>query len=208
MQEISFSYSPVATTIFVLTILLSVFGFKRQFFLDKMLFAPYKVYHQKKWLLLITSGFVHNDFFHLLFNMITFYFFAFDLEIAIGSLNFTIIYFGSLILSHLLTLFKNKNNYTYRSLGASGAISGVIFSSILIHPTQKMIIMPIPFPLPSVIFGIAYLIWCRLATNRANDNINHEAHFSGAIAGVILMILLESQRVILIWKALFFGLLN
>ena len=205
MHEISFSHSPVATTLFVLTILLSLWGFKRQDFLSKMLFSPYQVYHQRKWALLITSGFVHNDFFHLLFNMLTFYFFAFHLEIAIGSQNFAIIYFGSLVLSHLLTLHKNKDNYNYRSLGASGAISGVIFSSILIYPTNKMIIMPIPIPLPSVVFGVAYLIWCRLATNRANDNINHDAHFSGAVAGVILILLLEWQNIVLIWKYLFFS---
>jgi len=203
MQDISFSHSPVATAVFALTILLSIYGFKRQVFLHKMLFSPYQVYHQRKWSRLVTSGFVHNDFFHLLFNMFTFYFFAFNLEIAIGSQNFTIIYFGSLVLSHLLTLFKNKNNYNYRSLGASGAISGVIFGSILIFPTSKMIIMPIPIPLPSVIFGILYLIWCRFANSRANDNINHDAHFSGAVAGIILMLLLEFKEVIFIWKNLF-----
>jgi membrane associated rhomboid family serine protease len=205
MHEISFSYSPVATTLFVLTILLSIYGFKRQDFLSKMLFSPYQVYHHRKWFQLVTSGLVHNDFFHLLFNMITFYFFAFHLEIAIGSQNFAIIYIGSLVLSHLLTLSKNKDNYNYRSLGASGAISGVIFSSILIFPTNKMIIMPIPIPLPSVVFGVAYLVWCRFATSRANDNINHDAHFSGAVAGVILMLLLEGRSIILIWKNLFFS---
>jgi len=202
MQEISFSQSPIATVVFALTILLSFYGFKRQNFLNKMLFAPYQVFHQKKWFQLVTSGFVHNDFFHLLFNMLTFYFFAFNLEIAIGSQNFLLIYFGSLVLSHLLTLFKNKNNYNYRSLGASGAISGVIFGSILIFPTAKMIIMPIPFPLPSVIFGVLYLIWCRFANSRANDNINHDAHFSGALAGIILMFILEFRIVIFTWKNL------
>ena len=202
MQEISFSQSPIATVVFALTILLSFYGFKRQDFLNKMLFVPYQVFHQKKWFQLVTSGFVHNDFFHLLFNMLTFYFFAFNLEIAIGSQNFLLIYFGSLVLSHLLTLFKNKNNYNYRSLGASGAISGVIFGSILIFPTAKMIIMPIPFPLPSVIFGVLYLIWCRFANSRANDNINHDAHFSGALAGIILMFILEFRIVIFTWKNL------
>jgi membrane associated rhomboid family serine protease len=122
--------------------------------------------------------------------MLTFYFFAFRLEAAFGYFNFIVIYFGSMIAGGIYTVFKKKDDYGYGSVGASGAISGVLFSFILFAPTSGMMIFPIPFPLPAWIFGLLYLTWTYFAAQKSFDRINHDAHFYGAIAGVILTIIL------------------
>ena len=105
-----------------------------------------------------------------------------------------------MLFSHIPTLIKYRNNINYSSLGASGAISGVIFSSILIYPTNSMMIMPIPIPIPAFIFGICYIIWCIAANNRNTDNINHSAHLAGAIAGIIITFVLFGEQIIKIWQ--------
>jgi membrane associated rhomboid family serine protease len=154
------------------------------------LLSPKKVYYEKKYYQLITSGFLHADLMHLLFNMLTFYFFAFRLEAVVGAINFLIIYFGSMIAGSIYTVFKKKDDYDYGSVGASGAISGVLFGFILFAPNSGMMIFPIPFPLPAWIFGILFLIWTYFAAKKSFDRINHDAHFYGALAGVILTIIL------------------
>jgi len=125
-----------------------------------------------------------------MFNMISFYFFAFNLETVIGSANLLIIYLGSMVLADISTVLKNKDNPEYYALGASGAISGVIFASILLFPGMKIGIIFFPVGIPAPIFGLLYLTYCYFAAKRAGDYINHEAHFWGALAGAILLIIL------------------
>jgi membrane associated rhomboid family serine protease len=155
------------------------------------MFSPWRVRREGAWYTFITSGFLHADLTHLLFNMITFYFFAFRFESIVGAVNFLIIYFGSMIIADMGSFFKHANNPNFRSLGASGAVSGIVFGSILYFPTSKMIIFPLPIPIPAYIFGVLYLAWCFYAERQARDNINHSAHLFGAIAGAVLTILLE-----------------
>ncbi len=184
--------TPLALTIFLSTIGISLYTlYKNHSLLYRMMFSPYDVAHNGKYYTFITSGFVHLDMPHLLFNMFTFFFFAFSLEGKIGSLNFAIIYFGSLIFSDLSTYFKHKDNPDYRSLGASGAISGVLFSSILFSPESSIMIFPIPIPIPAIIFGFIYLAWCYYAARQSSDNINHSAHFWGAVIGIILTLIID-----------------
>ncbi len=197
---VEMSFLSVANIIFIITIVISLVASKNRSLLYKLMFSPYAIIHNRKWYLFITSGFIHSDVMHLLFNMVTFYFFAFDLEKTIGSTNFLIIYLSSLIFSHLPTFIKQKNNYNYHSLGASGAISGILFSSILIYPTNKIMMFPIPIPLPSFIFGIFYLVWCKFAEKNVNDNINHSAHFTGAIVGIITSFILFGEQILIILK--------
>jgi membrane associated rhomboid family serine protease len=155
-----------------------------------MMLHPYGVVHENKWYQLITSGFVHADLIHLMFNMLSYYFFAFNLELIIGSLNFFIIYFVSLIVSDISTVLKNKDNPQYYALGASGAVSAVIFASILVFPSSKIALMFFPIGIPAPIFGLLYLVYCYYASKRSGDLINHEAHFWGAVSGIVLLILL------------------
>jgi membrane associated rhomboid family serine protease len=186
-----FSSTPVAIVIFLSTIGISLYAmYKNHGLFHSMILNPYKVYYQKQYQLLITSGFIHADLMHLMFNMFTFYFFGFQLEQAIGSVNFAIIYFVSMILSDVSTVIKKRNDYNYGSLGASGAISGVVFASVMVAPTAKIMVMPIPVPLPAYIYAVLYLVWSYFASKKSMDTINHEAHFWGALVGVILMIIL------------------
>ena len=129
---------------------------------------------------------------HLIFNMFSYYYFAFNLEATIGHWQFGLLYVLSLILSDLPTIFKHKNDYGYRCLGASGAVSAVIFSSILYHPVDSSIgIMFIPIGIPAVIFGVLYLIYCSYASKHARDNVNHDAHLFGALSGLVITIILD-----------------
>lgn len=184
--------TPVALTIFLVTIGISIYTiYKNHALLYRMMFSPYEAMKNGKWFTIITSGFVHGDLTHLLFNMFTFYFFAFRLESVIGGINFLIIYFGSMVLADIGSLIKHKDNPEYRSLGASGAISGVLFSSILYFPNSSLMIFPLPIPIPAPLFGVLYLAWCYFAAKKAQDNINHSAHFIGAAAGLAITVALD-----------------
>lgn len=133
---------------------------------------------------------IHADWMHLIFNMITFLSFGFALEKTVGSLNFGIIYFVSLIASDIPSVIKHRDDMWYNSLGASGAISAVLFSCILFAPFATMYIMPVPVPIWAIVFGPLYLIYCVYASRQSRDNINHDAHFFGALSGLILTVIL------------------
>jgi membrane associated rhomboid family serine protease len=132
---------------------------------------------------------------HLFFNMMSYYFFAFQLEVLLGHWQFGLLYTASLILSDLPTVFKHKNDQWYHSLGASGAVSAVIFSYILFSPLMKMMIMPIPIGIPAVLFGVLYLVYCNYASKYSRDNINHDAHMFGALSGLLITIILNPHIV-------------
>ena len=182
--------APVASVIFGITILVSFIAFSSDFVFDRAILHPYNVSRGKYLYTLITSGFIHADIMHLLFNMLTFFFFAFQLEMMIGHWQFGLLYFVSLILSDLPSVAKHKDDYGYRSLGASGAVSAVIFGFIMFNPLTGMYLMFIPIPIPAIIFGVLYLVYCSYASKRGLGNINHDAHFFGALSGVMITVLL------------------
>jgi membrane associated rhomboid family serine protease len=134
---------------------------------------------------ILSSGFLHADFSHLIFNMITLYFFAPVVIGFLGSLSFVIFYFGSLIFGSLLTIIFHKNDYNYRAIGASGAVTGVLYSAILLQPDMMLGIFFI-IPMPAYIFGILYLLYSIYGMRAKNDNIGHTAHFGGAIGGYLI----------------------
>ncbi len=187
--------TPISLLIFITTIAISIIAFSRQQFINKLILRPYFVIRQNRWHTIITSGFIHSDWGHLIFNMLTFYFFCFDLERWIGGSKFLIIYFLSMIIADIPSIIKNKNNINYGSLGASGAISGALFSSIILNPSAKLLIFPIPFPIPAPIFAILYLVYCVYLSKNSQDNINHSAHFWGALTGIILTIILVPESI-------------
>lgn len=184
--------APIALIIFAANIGLSLYGlYKDNSLIYKLALKPFEVIHYKRWSQIISSGFVHSNMAHLIFNMLTFFFFAFPLERVVGSVSFLIIYTVSLILSDVTTIIKQKDNPHYLSLGASGAVSGAVFSFILFNPYADMMIFPLPIPIPAPIFAILYLAYCYYAGRNAQDHINHEAHFWGALSGIIITILIE-----------------
>ena len=184
-----FNIAPVASVIFVFTIITSLYAFYDHSLYGKFMLHPYTVSKGRNIYTLITSGLVHADWMHLFFNMFTFYAFAFTLESLIGSWQFGLLYFLGLVLSDLPTVIKHKDNFNYNSLGASGAISAVLFSYILFNPMSKLQIMFIPIGIPAVVFGILYLIYCAYASRNSRDHINHDAHFFGALTGLIFTII-------------------
>lgn len=184
-------YTPVASIIFVITIIVSLLAFYNQNLYGKLMLHPYNVSRGHYIYTVITSGFIHKDMMHLLFNMLSFYFFAFRLELTMGHWQFALLYMVSLILSDMPSVLKHKDNYSYYSLGASGAVSAVIFGAILYTPLAKMMLLILPIPIPAFIFGILYLVYCSYASKYSRDNINHDAHLFGALSGLMITILLN-----------------
>jgi membrane associated rhomboid family serine protease len=194
-QDISFAATPVACIICAITVITTLIAFYNDEFYDKLILQPYNVSRGKYVYTLITSGFIHADWMHLIFNMMTFYFFAFQLEAVLGHWQFALLYMVSLILSDLPSVVKHKNDLWYRSLGASGAISAVVFSAILFNPLGKMGLLFIPVQIPAVLFGILYLIYCSYASKKGVGNVNHDAHFFGALSGIMITVLLQPEIV-------------
>jgi membrane associated rhomboid family serine protease len=140
---------------------------------------------------LISSGFLHADFGHLIFNMFTLYMFAPVVINYFGDFSFLIIYLISLVFGSLLTLIMHKNEYHYHAIGASGAVIGILYSAILIDPSMNLYLFFIPIPIPAYLFGIGYLLYSIYGMKAKNDNIGHTAHFGGAIGGYLITIVKE-----------------
>jgi membrane associated rhomboid family serine protease len=182
----------IALVIFVVTIAASLAGlYAKPAIIEASLFRPYWFLRRRQYSTIVTSGFVHADLPHLIFNMVTFYFFAFPLEKQIGSLRFALLYFLALVVSDLGTYFKHRGNQHYASLGASGAISAVLFAAIVYFPWMKLFIIPIPLPIPAPLFGVAYLAYSWWSAKQARGRINHDAHLGGALFGVVFVALTD-----------------
>lgn len=182
--------TPVASAIFVITLLTSLLAFNNPETYERLILSPYQVYRRQKIYTLLTSGLIHKDWQHLIFNMLSYYFFAFNLERIIGHWQFAVLYLVSLVLSDLPTVMKHREDFWYRTLGASGAISAVLFSFIMFDPMTKMMILPLPIPIPAIVFGVLYLVYCVYAGRQRADTINHDAHFYGALNGILITIIL------------------
>lgn len=185
--------TPVASVIFIFTIITSIYAFNDHTIYGKFMLHPYTVSKGRKLYTYITSGLIHADWMHLIFNMFTYVCFAFTLEKILGHWQFGLLYFLSLILSDVPTVIKHKDHFWYNSLGASGAISAVLFSYILFDPWGKLYVMGIP--MPAIVFAVLYLFYSWYMARNAKDNIGHDAHFFGAVSGLVITILLEPATV-------------
>lgn len=176
---------PGAPAILALTVIISLLGlFRMPAIINKCLFRPYFFLRDRQYDTMIMSGFVHADLGHLLFNMITFYFFAFPMERTIGTVAFLVLYFAGLVVSHTCTFIKHRRQREYASLGASGAISAVLFAYIVYYPTTTLIIFPLPVPIPAVLFAVGYVAYSYWASEHSRGRINHDAHLCGALSGL------------------------
>jgi membrane associated rhomboid family serine protease len=182
----------VALVIFVVTIAASLAGlYAKPAIVERSLFRPYWFLRRREYATVVTSGFVHADLPHLLFNMVTFYFFAFPLERQIGPVRFAALYFLALVVSDFGTYFKHRNNPQYASLGASGAISAVLFAAVVYFPWMKLFIIPIPLPIPAPLFAVAYVAYSWYSARQARGRINHDAHLGGALFGLLFVLLTD-----------------
>lgn len=179
--------------IIVITCIVSITAFMNRHQIDQMVMWPAVVSQRNQYYRFITSGLIHADWMHLGFNMLTLYFFGGFVEDAYNQLFgkgiFLAFYLLALIVSDLPTYFKYRGNYSYRSLGASGAISAVIFASILLSPNSKISLFILPIGIPAYIFGPLYLLYCVYMSKRGGDGINHSAHFWGALFGILFTLL-------------------
>lgn len=183
-----------AQTILILIIAVSLVGLLSARFQAWALLRPYLVAREPRYRLsLITSGFVHADVGHLLFNLITFYSFGFPLERVIGSTRFVILYLFGLLVSNVGTTLKHREDPNYASLGASGAILAVLFASILYFPQQRLFILPLPVPIPAPWFALGYLALTYYWSKRSRGRINHDAHLGGALAGLVFVAVTAPQ---------------
>ena len=174
-------------------ILLSLKGFNDRSFFNDWLFQVGKVLEQKEYKRLITSGFLHVSTMHLVFNMITLYFFAGHLESYVGPFAFLLIYFGSLLGGNLFALLVHQKHWAYSAVGASGAVSGLVFASIALFPGMQLGFFMIPIPIPAWLFGLGFILYSIFGIRSQRDNIGHEAHLGGAVIGLLIAIAFQPQ---------------
>jgi membrane associated rhomboid family serine protease len=178
----------VAIIIIGLNIFFSYKGFRDRIFFNKYKFSPMHIKSGEK-IRYISSGFLHVDTTHLIVNMFTLYFFVDAVIFRVGEINFLIIYFTSLIFGNWLTYRFNSNNINYSAVGASGAVMGIVYSAILLNPEMTLFFFILP--MPGYLFGLGYLFYSIYSMKKVNDNIGHEAHLGGAIAGFFSTIIIS-----------------
>jgi membrane associated rhomboid family serine protease len=222
--------NPVATALFLGTLATSLAAFQNQYLKEKFILRPYAFVHRKQYFTVLTSGLIHADWNHLLLNMFTFYFFAFRLEgyflrlqsevvgeiptqtqqtfnEILGHTKFFLIYLISMVLADLTTIIKYKDIPGYASLGASGAISGLVMSTVILAPAMDERIM-IWGILPGWLFAVIYLSYSYYAARKMMDNVAHEAHLWGAVAGIIFTFVLlpkDAWKFVEMLKDTFYG---
>ncbi|MCU7693708.1 rhomboid family intramembrane serine protease [Haoranjiania flava] len=183
----------ITIIIIAITSIISFMAFNNQNLLDKLIFFPPAISKRGEWYRFFTCGFIHADMAHLFFNMFTLFIFGREIEdvfkaifgIGLGSVLYLLLYLGALFFCLLPTYSKNSDNYYYRSLGASGAISAVVFAYMLINPMNYMGIVFIPLYMPAFLFGFIYIAISYYLDKKQAGNINHSAHLFGGFFGLI-----------------------
>jgi membrane associated rhomboid family serine protease len=200
----------ISYLIILVTIVISASALNRREIFYKLQFNAYQVYHYKQWYRIFSHALIHADWNHLIFNMLTLFFFGKFVVDSFGTIfgNLGVIYFFlmyvlAILISSLPSLQKNKNNPSYNAVGASGAVSAVLFSYILLNPLGKIYIFFIPIGIPAIIFGILYLIYSAVMAKKNIDNIGHDAHFWGAVFGFLFPLFLENKLFLLFLSQIF-----
>lgn len=183
--------NPIVLLIIIANVLFSMKGFDDYSFLDKYKFQVGKVVGKEK-IRMLTSGFLHVDWMHLGFNMYALYVFGAIIATILGTIPFLIIYLGSLVAGSLYTLYYHKKEPYYSAVGASGAVSGIIYSSILLFPDMQLLLF-FAIPIPGYVFGVGYLLYSIYGMKKQLGNIGHAAHLGGAIGGFVLTLALKPE---------------
>ena len=183
------SLPPLILAILVVNVLFSLKGFKDTFFFNRFKFSIVGVKGGQSYRI-VSSAFLHVDMAHLGFNMFALYLFGGQALAGLGFLNFLILYFSCLITGNLFALYFHRDNPYYSAVGASGAIMGILYATILMYPEMKLALFIFPVPLPGYVFGIGYLVYTLFGMKKQQDNIGHTAHFGGAIGGILTTLIL------------------
>ncbi len=199
-------------TIFIIaiTVIISLIALGKADVFDKMKFNAYFIHHNKEWYRFLSYGFVHADWMHLFINMFVLYSFGSIVEDLFGYyfemkgyIFFILLYVGGIGFSTLFDYGKYKNDIYYNAVGASGAVSAIVFSSIILYPAGKIFLFMIPIGIPAPIFGLIYLVYSAYMAKRGTGNIGHSAHFWGAVFGVVFTIAIKPEFFTLFWEQIF-----
>jgi Uncharacterized membrane protein (homolog of Drosophila rhomboid) len=201
----------ITTIIIGITSIVSVLAFINREIYYKLLFNAWQIKSQRQYWRFLTYGFVHANWGHLIINMFVLFSFGKNVEHIFdaafgptkGDFYFLSLYLLGLLTSTLWDFIKHQDDYHYNAVGASGAVSSVLFSSILMAPMSKLLVFPIPIPLPAFVFGVLYLIYTVVMSRKGKDNVGHDAHFWGAIFGILFTFLLMSKEIISLYQSLF-----
>lgn len=185
----NFSAAPITFILIGINVIISLIGFSNADLIDKTIMWPYRIKREKQYYRFITSGFIHADFIHLLFNMFSFYYFGSAIEYYFaqyglgGNVSYLLLYFVALIIADIPSYLKHQDDDNYRALGASGAVSAVIFACILFQPWGTILIYFIPMPF--IVFAFLYLGYCIYMSKKNLGHVNHDAHLWGSLFGLI-----------------------
>lgn len=203
----------ITIAIVIITVLISVAAFRREELFYKLDLSPVRVVHQKEYYRIFTHAFLHADYFHLGINMLVFYSFGRYVEqlfsqlesagiIFSGPFFYILLYVISIVLSSVSTIYRYRNDKSYSAVGASGAVSAIVFSYIFFAPLEKIYFYMV-LPIPGILFGVLYLVYSSYMSRRKGDNINHSAHFWGAVVGFVFPILLDPSLFMVFLEKLF-----
>ncbi len=192
-----------------ISVLISLLAFNNPSLLDRLKFNAWMIKHRREAWRFFTYGLVHASWGHLLINMFVFYSFGDFVEAIFhniygikGLFYFALLYLGGIIFSVLFDYGKYKENIYYNAVGASGAVSAVLFSSIIINPTGTIFLLLLPIPIPSFVFGILYLVYSYYMAKRGQDNVGHSAHFWGAVYGIVFTIAVNPAFISRFWQSI------
>lgn len=203
----------ITILIVILSVLISVAAFRREELFYKLDLSPTRIVHQKEYYRIFTHAFLHADYFHLGINMLVLYSFGRYVEqifsqlesaglIFSGPFFYILLYVIGIVLSSVSTISRHRNNESYGAVGASGAVSAIVFSYIFFAPLEKIYFYMV-LPIPGILFGVLYLGYSSYMSRRKSDNINHSAHFWGAVVGFVFPILLEPSLFMVFLDKLF-----
>lgn len=185
--------------IIAITVGISIACFNNRNLFEKLAFSPYRCVKYNEWYRLITHGFVHGDYMHLFVNMFTFWSFGAYMEQwfeykGFGTGYYLLLYFGGMIIASVYDIIKYRNNSNYLSIGASGAVSSILFAAIFLNPWDKILLFAV-IPVPGIIFALCYLAYSQYMAKQSGDNINHYAHIFGAIYGFIFPAVIDPSLI-------------
>ena len=191
----NFSETPITIILIAANVIFSLIGFSNAEMLNKTIGWPYYTKRENQYYRFITSGFLHGDWMHLFFNMFTLYFFGRNIEILFegyglgGNIAYLALYFLGLIVADIPSYIKNQDNYEYRSLGASGAVSAVVFAAIVFSPWSSIYLYG-ALKISATVYAVLYIFYCVYMGKQKNDNVNHDAHLWGSLFGLAFTLVL------------------